>query len=222
METLAKQPPQAAENKHSTVLEYICSLDLGQTTDFSAFSVIEKRTEVETREETVPVDEPVFHCRSLHRWHLGTPYTTIVDDVVRFMGQAPLAGGILCVDQTGCGRPVVDLLRRQRPKAKLLIPVTITAGQQVSRTPNGDWHVAKVPLISTLLVAQQSDRFRFAKGMREAATLTQELANYRMRVTAALNETFEAREGAHDDLVLSLALGVWWGSRPQRRLRVWT
>ena len=35
-----------------------------------------------------------------------------------------------------------------------------------------------------------------------------------MKITAAANETFEARhEGRHDDLVLAVALAVWAGER---------
>jgi hypothetical protein len=43
-----------------------------------------------------------------------------------------------------------------------------------------------------------------------AETLEMELQNFRVKITAAANETFEAwRERDHDDLVLALALAAW-------------
>jgi hypothetical protein len=37
--------------------------------------------------------------------------------------------------------------------------------------------------------------------------------DFRVKITAAANETFAAREGAHDDLVLATALPIWLGSQ---------
>jgi hypothetical protein len=40
--------------------------------------------------------------------------------------------------------------------------------------------------------------------------LTDELLNFRYKITQVSNLTYEAwREGAHDDLVLALSLAVW-------------
>ena len=40
--------------------------------------------------------------------------------------------------------------------------------------------------------------------------MTDELLNFRYKITQASNLTYEAwREGAHDDLVLALSLAVW-------------
>ncbi len=42
--------------------------------------------------------------------------------------------------------------------------------------------------------------------------MVKELTSFKVKITAAANETFgEWREGYNDDLVLALALGVWWG-----------
>jgi hypothetical protein len=40
--------------------------------------------------------------------------------------------------------------------------------------------------------------------------LAKELSNYKVKVTASLNETFNAdRDSDHDDLVIALALACW-------------
>ena len=73
----------------------------------------------------------------------------------------------------------------------------------------------KVVLVSGLQVALQQRRVKFATGLPEVTTLLKELAAYRIKAPAA-QEAFDAREGQHDDLVLAVALAVWWASRPQR------
>lgn len=45
--------------------------------------------------------------------------------------------------------------------------------------------------------------------------LTRELQDFRVRFTESGNATFNAREGAHDDLFLALALAVFGLSRPE-------
>jgi hypothetical protein len=154
-----------------------------------------------------------YGCRALKRWPLGTSYTIIVDEVAALVVRLPLANPALVVDATGVGRPVVDMFREASVAARLL-PVTITGGQ------NETWHdgvsrVAKTVLISTLLVVLQQRRLQVCQAIPEVRTLIRELQNYRLKITAAMNETFNAREGEHDDLILALALAAWEGeSRP--------
>jgi hypothetical protein len=64
----------------------------------------------------------------------------------------------------------------------------------------------------------QRGRLEAAKGMREWPALLKEMSE--MRVEAAgTRERFGAREGAHDDLVLAVALACWAAERvhPERR-----
>jgi hypothetical protein len=58
----------------------------------------------------------------------------------------------------------------------------------------------------------QGRRLRIAKGLREAATLTRELAAFRMKPSSSTEETLDVwRERDQDDLVLAVALAVWLG-----------
>ena len=52
-------------------------------------------------------------------------------------------------------------------------------------------------------------------GLEQAELLRSELMDFQLRRTPAANLTFSAREGQHDHLVLSLAIALWWGERPQ-------
>ena len=52
-----------------------------------------------------------------------------------------------------------------------------------------------------------------APALPAAATLAAELRNFEVRVTDAAHLQFSHREGAHDDLVLAVALALWGHTR---------
>lgn len=205
-------------------IRYILGLDLGQAADYSALAVL-RRKEFELPRPGEPLvlapgrSPGIYDCIALKRWPLGTSYPDIVDGTCKVLERDELKGSDLVVDATGVGRPVVDMLRKAKPAGQVR-PVMITAGASES-VQGGYFHVAKTILISCTNVLLQSQRIKFAAGMFEVNTLVKELQNYRLKVTAAANETYNAREGAHDDLVLALALPCWFGERGQRRLNVW-
>jgi hypothetical protein len=62
-----------------------------------------------------------------------------------------------------------------------------------------------------------SERLVIAKTLPHAATLKQELRDFRVRVSKSANEIYEAREGAHDDLLLSLCVGLFVAEHPRPR-----
>jgi hypothetical protein len=93
--------------------------------------------------------------------------------------------------------------------------VMITGGNHAARDPDsGYWHVPKKELVSTVQVALQSSALHIARALPEAATLTEELLNFQVKITTAANEQYgEWRQGKHDDLVLALALALWYAPR---------
>ena len=116
-----------------------------------------------------------------------------------------LPGAELVVDATGVGRPVVDALRNAGLSP---IAVTITAGKAVT-FEDGLWHVPKRELVRALVVMFEIDRLRIAAGLSYAAALKGELQAFTRKVTGAGRSTYEATAGAHDDLVIAVALAVW-------------
>jgi hypothetical protein len=189
---------------------YFVGLDLGQSQDFTALAILE-RTRIHDQDEGHSFSHR-FAVRHLQRWPLGTPYTRIVADVLDLARRPPLPGSWLAVDATGVGRPVVELFHKADLGLQLL-PITITAGQQATAGVGG-WSVPKKDLVGVMLALSQSRRFHIVPSLPDAATLGQELQQFRVKVTAAGNETFEAwRERDHDDLVLAVALAAWLGER---------
>src|SRR5262249_21215372 len=186
--------------QNTTLSPRFCvGLDLGQSADPSAWAVLEQS------QYSDPESRASYACRHLQRWPLGTPYPTIVEEVGRLVATPPLPNCTLVVDATGCGRPVVDMIRQARPPADL-VPVPITAGHALTCGPDG-YHVPKRELVSTLQILLQERRLQIARALPEAAKLERELLSFQMRITPSAHEAFGAwREDAHDDLVIALAL----------------
>jgi hypothetical protein len=161
---------------------------------------------------TTGARDPVFHCTYLHRWPTGTPYPKIVEGVAKMLEGASFKEKrrpVLAVDATGVGRPVADMFKATGIKAKFM-PVVITGGHKVN-IEGGAFYVPKRLLVSTVQVALQAKRFKFAGQLPEAATLVSEMQNFQLTFTENANDTYEGRKGAHDDLLLAVALGLWAG-----------
>ncbi len=185
--------------------KYTLGLDLGQTKDYTALVILERHGEAE---------QAVFHARHLQRFPLGTSYPAIVAAVAGMLAQAPLSSGTprLAVDETGVGAPVVDLFRQARLNA-VLHPIHITGGSTVNRD-RGVEYVPKRNLVSVVQVALQTDKLKIAEALPEAGTLVRELQDFQVKITEAANDTYGAwREGAHDDLVLAVALALYVGKK---------
>jgi len=112
------------------------------------------------------------------------------------------------------------MLHRTGVRAKLQ-PITITAGHKSSPGEMGGWLVPKRELVSTLQVLLQSRRIKLAPGLPATKMLVRELLDFKVKITPAANETFGAwREGAHDDLVLAIAIAAWVGEHAMKEFWV--
>ena len=70
-------------------------------------------------------------------------------------------------------------------------------------------------------VRWHSGDLRIPRALPDAAVLTRELQEFRVKYTDAGNATFNAREGERDDLMLVLAIAVFgWSESPCRYLGV--
>lgn len=200
---------------------HVAGLDLGQAHDFSALTVVEATGTTYTRaidrvdgELGLPMTPELvtiegapcsFRVRHLERFELGTAYPAVVARVVEVVRRVP-APALLAVDATGVGRPVVDLLERE---GLAPVAITITGGDSVQ----GEGRSLRVPkrdLVGVLQVGLQNGRLLVAAGLPLASLLLQELLNFKVKITAAANDTYGAwREGQHDDLVLAVAVACW-------------
>ena len=94
----------------------------------------------------------LFASGTCSAYQLHTPYTAIVPAVAKLAAGPPLNGeATLVVDQTGVGRPVVEMLMRAPVPARI-VPVTITAGSAITRAEDGSFHVPKKVLVTSLQI----------------------------------------------------------------------
>jgi len=182
---------------------HVLGVDLGQASDYTAICLV--------RSNAAPQGKRVHDLIHLERCPLGTPYPAIVERIKEFCNDQRLKwNSYLTVDATGVGRPVVDMLKVEGLKP---YAINITGGNSV--THSGGFHgVPKVELVTNAVALLQSARLRIAQGLPLLDVLTHELTNFKVKVSLAGNATFEAwREKDHDDLVLAVALAVWYAER---------
>ena len=199
--------------------DIIMGLDLGQAADHSALAILSESPVLES-DGRIATDHRGgilfrFDCVHLERFPLGTDYPAIigrVEELVRSPRLQPRPR--LVIDATGAGRPVVDLFLNAKLPVEIT-PLTITAGSEVredrwNRTGNRAYWVPKIELVSTVQSLLQTRRLRVVPRLALADVLKRELLDFKIKVTASANETFGSwREGAHDDLVLAVAMAAW-------------
>src|SRR5262249_49241323 len=149
------------------------------------------------REEARPRHLSLYIVRFLHRWDLGTAYPVIVRDVAAMVRRSPLDWPPLIIDRTGVGAAVTDMFRDHHDMRAVLKPVLITGGHETVLAPDGCWHVPKKELAAVVLALGQSGRLKVVP-MEHRDILDKELLTFRVKVSVAGNESFEAwRERDH-------------------------
>jgi len=196
--------------------DYILGVDLGQARDYTAVAFVEMIED----EIGHPIDndyeiERRFLVPQITRFPLGVSYVEVVDEIAKAVKHLPGANRVtLVVDATGCGRPVVDLMRTHdlvRKHDVALRPVTIVGGSAITCDGSG-WHVPKRVLVSNMAILLATAKVKFRSGMAEAEAVKKELAAFKVKISAAGNDSYESwRESDHDDMVLATAIALWFG-----------
>lgn len=191
---------------------YVAGLDLGQSNDPTALVI--------ARVELDAAGEKRYYVGHVERLPLGTRYPAVVAHVgatvAALRSREPAPDVHLAIDGTGVGKPVVDMFLAKRPDVATLCPVTITGADAVTDDPTGGVRVPKRDLASTVLVLLESGRLEIARNLPLAEALTAELVGFRVKISLATgHDSYGAgedwRSAPHDDLVLALAMAVWYG-----------
>jgi hypothetical protein len=181
---------------------YYLGLDLGQSSDPSAACILEPQGEADTRS---------YDVRYLEQFPLGRSYPKIVQAVCTTLAREPLAKNCaLVIDHTGVGRPVFDMFTEAGLEA---IGITIVGGASWHLETYHQYHVAKILLVSTVQKFLQSGRLRISTSLKHTSTLQTELRDFRVEISKAANELYSSREGSHDDILLSVAIALWYAER---------
>jgi len=209
---------------------FVVGLDLGQSADYSALSVVQA-----VKEATGGGNFTTYlHLRHLERYPLRTPYPEIAAKVAALMRDPLLSpeeidparrrvfrqAPELVVDNTGVGVAVTDLLRKLGLR---FVSVTITGGDNVSGAGRA-MRVPKRDLVAALEVPFHTGTLKVAEGLDLWPVLKGELLTFRRKINLkTAHDSYEHwRETDHDDLVLATALACWQATRrrPNTKLRL--
>jgi len=165
----------------------------------------------EARYSPTPQVAGTYAITHLERLELGTPYTAIPERLQTITarlrhawltavfeetggGRATLYDAPVetVIDQTGVGRPVVDLLREAGVDP---VAITITGGDQVIRVSEREYRVPKRDLVGAVQSAMQTRRVQAAASLPDWPVLKRELANFKARIGLNGHDSY----GAGDD-----------------------
>lgn len=201
---------------------WFAGVDIGQAHDPTAVCILEEKypeippgtwgSNVAVLQRRVKEYKAPLQVRHLERLPLQTSYPAQVDYVRSLLARPPLQQPATFIDYTGVGRPVFDLFLKARMAR--VYGVSITAGNEVHRKERG-WSVPKQILMSKLQALLHTEQLKIAAGIADAPVLLREMKDFRVQFSSAGNALFNAREGAHDDLVLAVALAVFGATLPR-------
>jgi hypothetical protein len=186
-------------------VRYILGLDLGPAADPTGLAVVERgKAEV----------GPTHAIRHLVRFPPGTPFAAIAAAVAGAIRDGGLRSPPVVCDLTAVGPTVLPVLRKALPRG-WLEPVALTTALEAVEVDRV-WRVPKRDLVTGLQLALQQRRLKVAPDLPEADLLVRELHAFRAAVTLAPSDPTAAadwRSRPGDDLVLAVALAVWWADR---------
>jgi hypothetical protein len=194
---------------------WLVGFDVGQSIDPSAICALNHKVigtgELIPNHKTKTLHQGYreeFHVRHLERLKLGTPYPQQVEYVCDMLTRAPLDKAEFALDYTGCGRPVADMFVKALRGIRSVNQVLITSGFEVVKA-GLNHHVPKTHLCSGLESRMHSQELKVAPGLRESPALKSELTDFVRKVSESGRMQWAARSGAHDDLILAVAIAVY-------------
>jgi hypothetical protein len=211
----------------------VMGVDVGKEVDPTAICVIEKCNGVidhgsdyerhTNQTEALGLQKKAERWRVVHmeRIPLKTKYGEVIRHIAGLLATPQLqadpelnrSAGELVIDAGGAGG-VAEMFTDNGLRA---ISVIIRGGLDTNWKGRNRFTVAKEELIGLLDARLNHDRFplTFSTQLSEAEAFKAEIADFRRNVSGAGRMQYEARQGKHDDMILSVALAVWWLSRPQ-------
>lgn len=198
-------------------MDYCFSQDLGKLGDYSAYVLTETRTRVRSRTEEIRPfgdgnESDVIYPEIIVRWleRKQVPYDVVIDDARTRLSDLRLIDNCAhLIDITGVGQPVWDMMVRQGMSP---IGISFTGGFKTNSADYG-YTVPKEDLISSLQLALRNRHLKFADGLDQelVAQIRHEFATFVPKPKPGGGTGYEAwREKDHDDIILALAMNVWW------------
>ena len=182
---------------------HLLSIDLAQLQDFTAYTVLRQVSEEE---------EDTYQVHHLKRLERGMSYVDQVERIRDVYDQLPDSPKVI-VDATGVGQAVVDMVDDLRP-----VEIWIHGGEKVTQK-GSRYRVPKRELAGVLQRVLSERRLNVHPELKRAKTLKEEMTNFKAEInpdTGHESYTADWRDGEHDDLVLAVAMGLWYAERQVR------
>jgi hypothetical protein len=201
---LPAAPPRAQPHHH-------IGQDLGQCVDRSAVAIVEfvnQPTGTIDPATRAPLFSSRLALRHLESLPLETPYPQVAARAHELVRHPRLMGRCTyIVDAHGPGGPVVDQLRLPYPKfGAPIVPMKVVTGDE-ARQKEKTYNVPKTLLLERLQHVLRTKKLRLYQGPL-TGDLVRELTLLQRVSRPSGNVVFESP--AHDDLVMALAMAVWW------------
>lgn len=189
---------------------YSVCLDIGSEQDFSVFTIL-RIMEHKIANPAEPVDDtglPHYGLVFLEQMPLKTRYPVIIDRAGAIIRS--LRGNChFLVDASGAGNPVVQMMQELNP-----IPIFIVGGTIVNARESGGYNVPKREIVTSLQSIMHAGRLQIASGLPHLDQLRNQILGFKMKQRDSGVQAFEAAtERTHDDIVMSLAVNVWYLER---------
>lgn len=203
--------------------KFVLGVDLASLSDNTAVVVVERLTEKTGEFEDVwdrqskqfaRVEKTLdkYAVRHIDVW-ASSEYPDTAKKVKRIVEQLPKDTDVV-IDATGVGVPFVQQLRREGLPS--CIAITITGGDAETPGKMG-LNVPKKLLIARLMYYFHNQRLLAAKGLKYWDQARTELLGFSAKKfgsrTVLGNDN---RLSDHDDIVLSLALAIFWADRTSK------
>ena len=158
----------------------------------------------------------------MERLKLGTKYGDITRHVASMLA-APQLQRDPSKNRTPCELCSIlaasVAVSRKTSSTRVLIPSasTLPVALETNWKRRHLYSVPKEEAIIMLDARLHHDRFplTFSKHLAEGDAFKQEIADFLRNLSGAGRMKYEARTGKHDDMVMALAIAVWWLSRPE-------
>ena len=181
---------------------YVIGIDFGFTNSYTALAMLECVERPADHSASTSQPNPIaYHVGHLKRFKLGTDTPEIISFVSNLMMTKSLRGQTgLIVDASGIGLPIVKEMRRCGLNP---VPVTITASGRLTLN-----RVAKRDLMSALRLRFERGQIRIPASIKLRDELLEEFNNFTVEFSHKGNPIFSSPAGAHNDLIIALALAV--------------
>lgn len=197
----------------SDVNRYLLGVDLAKSLDYTSFAVIHM-------EWDRSIMEFRYHLKGLDRIR-GVDYPQITDLIIKAVERLKKEhknpnfqsdGPHLCMDASGLGAPIKDYLNQYRiffggKHGQKLFPVVFTGGESARLdTTTWNYNISKSLIIGNFLSLMQHKRFDYAPDLEALPLLEKEIASFKYHLTPSGHTSFDAEQGAHDDLICATCI----------------